>query len=243
MRKLIATVLAALAVLVAGPVVAADFPDYPPIIEIPDVDYGVEGSFYLRGSAGLNLLWAKEAVEACGSCVFPIDHTGFGYSVGAGFGYETGTGLRFDATLDWLGNSGLHLTKNTGNPDIDGEYSLNLRTTLALANIYYDFSLSGHDGYGEEGGMFAYVGAGAGLAYNMTSVDSPATAPISDGANASFAAAGMLGLGYDFGDVVADVGYRGIYINQITNMPSTTGYYIDNPFIHEVRGTVRYRFN
>lgn len=243
MRKLIAAVLVAVATLVAGPVVAADFPDYPPIIEIPDVDYGVAGSFYLRGSAGLNLLWAKEVRDACTLCVFETNHSGFGYSVGAGFGYETGTGLRVDATLDWLHNSGLAITKATGNPVIDGTYSLNLRTALALANVYYDFSLSGDQDYGAEGGAFAYVGAGAGLAYNMTSVVAPATFPISDGAHASFAAAGMVGVGYDFGDVVADVGYRGLYINQITNVPSTTGYYIDNAFIHEMRGTVRYRFN
>jgi hypothetical protein len=243
MRKLLTAVLAAVAVLVAGPAVAADFPEYPPIIEVPDVDYGVEGSFYLRGSAGLNLLWAKEHREACGTCRFPIDEAGFGYSIGAGFGYETGTGLRVDATLDWIHNGGMSITKATGNPVIDGKYSLNLKTALALANVYYDFSLGGDHGYGAEGGMFAYVGAGAGVAYNWTSVDGPATNPIADGHNASFAAAGMLGVGYDMGDVVADVGYRGIYINQLTNMPSTTGYYIDNPFIHEVRGTVRYRFN
>lgn len=243
MRKLLATVLVAFAAMAAGPVVAADFPEYPPIIEVPDVDYGVEGSFYLRGSASLNWLYAKEVRDACGSCVFEIDEHGFGYSFGAGFGYETGTGLRVDGTLDFLHNSGLATTKHTGNTAIDGKYTLHLKTALALANVYYDFSFGGHHDYSAEGGAFGYVGAGAGLAYNWNSVTAPATSPIDAGTNAALALAGMVGVGYDFGSVVADVGYRGVYMSQITNMPSSTGYYIDNPWIHEVRGTVRYRFN
>ena len=44
--------------MIAGQAVAADLPYYPPVIEIPDVDHGYSGSFYLRGSAGLNLMWA-----------------------------------------------------------------------------------------------------------------------------------------------------------------------------------------
>ena len=44
-----------------------------------------------------------------------------------------------------------------------------------------------------------------------------------------------------------DLGYRGIYMPQITNGDAATGsaspYYINNNFIHEVRGTLRYRFN
>ena len=59
----------------------------------------------------------------------------------------------------------------------------------------------------------------------------------------------MAGVGYDMGTWVADVGYRGLYINQINNSPTdpTTNpgrwYAIDHNLIHELRGTVRYRFN
>ena len=42
--------------MIAGQAVAADLPYYPPVIEIPDVDYGYSGSFYLRGSAGRGVL-------------------------------------------------------------------------------------------------------------------------------------------------------------------------------------------
>ena len=168
MRKLTAAVLVAGVTAMAGPVLAADLPYYPPVIDIPDVDYGYSGSFYLRGSAGLNALWAKEAnayecVAPCGGLVvtqFPFVSMGYGYSVGAGFGFETGTGLRFDATLDYLGNEGLKVTKGPAYGARAGDYTVKLRSTLALANVYYDFSLGGSGyGYGAAGGAFGYVGA------------------------------------------------------------------------------------
>jgi hypothetical protein len=253
MRKLTAAVLVAGVTAMAGPVLAADLPYYPPVIDIPDVDYGYSGSFYLRGSAGLNALWAKEAnayecVAPCGGLVvtqFPFVSMGYGYSVGAGFGFETGTGLRFDATLDYLGNEGLKVTKGPAYGARAGDYTVKLRSTLALANVYYDFSLGGSGyGYGAAGGAFGYVGAGAGVAFNHIDVSAPAGVVVPSGANTSAAAAAMVGVGYDFGALVADVGYRGIYINQLSNSaPVPDHVWSDHNFVHEVRGTLRYRFN
>ena len=251
MRKLIAAIMVAGAAVIAGPALAADFPEYPPIIEIPDVDYGVQGSFYLRGSAAGNLLWAKEAHAYDCVCVGPVVETtfpfvamGYGYSVGAGVGFETGTGLRFDATVDYLGNDGLKVTKGPAYGARAGDYTVKLRSTLALANAYYDFSFGGDYGYGAAGGAFGYVGAGAGLAFNHIDVASPAGVVVPSGTNTSFAAAAMAGVGYDFGSVVADVGYRGVYIASLSNgaaSPDTV--WSDHNWLHEVRGTLRYRFN
>lgn len=257
MRKLFAAVMVAGAAAVAGPALAADFPEYPPIIEIPDVDYGVAGSFYLRGSAAANALWSKEAtayecLPGCGGGVvltpFPFTAMGYGYSVGAGFGYETGTGLRFDATVDYIQNDGLKVTKGPAYTPRNGDYTVKLRSTLALANVYYDFSFGGGGsyGYGAAGGAFGYVGAGAGAAFNQSDITSPATtpSPAMSGSNTSFAAAGMVGVGYDFGAVVADIGYRGVYIADLSNgatAPNTLS--SQNNWLHEVRGTLRYRFN
>ena len=59
----------------------------------------------------------------------------------------------------------------------------------------------------------------------------------------------MAGVGYDMGNWVADLGYRGVYLNQINNAPTdpavTPGLYyeVNHNLIHELRGTVRYRFN
>lgn len=243
MRKLLGIVLVALATVVAGPGQAADFPDYPPI-DVPDVDYDLGGSFYLRGSAALNAMWATDVVyntcvAPCGAVVTvtnPVTGAGYGYSVGAGFGYEVGNGLRADATVDYLVNNGL----------TDGTYTLQLRSTIALANAYFDFPLGGM-GFGG-GGLGAYVGAGIGVAYNQTHVTGvPAPGP--DGNTWAAVGALMAGVTYDMGDWVADAGYRLIYMPTITNgqvgivPPNLSPYYINNAVIHELRGTLRYRFN
>ena len=143
MRNFLAVAALAATALVAGPGLAADMPQYPQP-EIPQVDYGLGGSFYLRGSGGLNWHYAHDVQHpdscSCDNYFEPTEY-GYGYSVGAGFGYETGTGLRFDATIDQIETKGLTITKDTG------DFSLMLRSTLALANVYYDFSLGGQ-GFG-----------------------------------------------------------------------------------------------
>jgi len=239
MRKLFSIALVALAALFAGPAMAADFPSYPPL-EIPEVDYGLEGSFYLRGSVGANSMTATDTTYqscVCGTAVTlvnPITGAGYGYSVGAGFGYETGTGLRADLTVDYLTNTGM----------TDGTYQIDLRSTITMANAYYDFNFG--DMGTADGGFGAYVGAGVGAAYNQTVATGPFPGP--DGANWAAAGALMAGVTYDMGDAVADLGYRALYMPQITNgsaavPPTATPYYVNHALIHEVRGSLRYRFN
>jgi len=242
MRKLIAAFLLT-GTAVAGPAIAADMPYYPPVIEIPDVDYGVAGSFYLRGSAAGNAMWAKEVFHPTATPrTFAITDFGYGYSVGAGVGYETGTGLRVDATVDYLSNDNMRATVNdTSGTLTNGVYSLKMRSTVALVNAYYDFGF-GDMGYGAAGGAFGYVGAGAGLAFNDIVTSGPGPAD-TRGTNTSLAAAGMAGVGYDFGHIVADVGYRGLYIDSLANNTTTEPYSIAGAWVHEVRGTLRYRFN
>lgn len=244
MRKLTAAIVVAGATFIGGQAIAADFPEYPPVIDVPDVDYGVQGSFYLRGSAALNTMWAKEVDHPLvDPNVFAIDENGYGYSIGAGLGYETGTGLRFDATVDAIGNEDLQTTIPDGTLLAAGPHKLSLRSTVALANVYYDFGF-GNTGYGASGGAFGYVGAGAGIAVNDFITTGPAgSPPDTRDTNISFAAAGMVGVGYDFGAVVADVGYRALYINSIENDAAPYPYSIANNWIHELRTSVRYRFN
>lgn len=241
MRSLIALAMVGASTFAIGAVQAADMPYYPPVIEVPDVDYDLGGSFYLRGSAGLNGHWAKEAVHPLIGVAYPINTWGYGYSWGAGFGYETGTGLRFDATIDSLETRGASITKPTGT------YTMMLRSTIAMANAYYDFGLGGDWSYGSNGGAFGYVGAGAGVAWNHVETNAPLAAnAVATGGNVSAAAAVMAGVGYDMGTWVADLGYRGLWIGQVNNAPTAdvnTYYEVNNNFIHELRGTMRYRFN
>jgi hypothetical protein len=228
MRILLAALLVAFTALVGAPVRAADMPDYPDI-EVPEVDYGLQGSFYLRGSAGFNMLWAQEHVDTSGCTCSVATGAGYGYSVGAGFGYETGTGLRFDGTVDYLANDGL----------TDGTNTLSLRSTIILANAYYDFSFGGTGS--AEGGFGAYVGGGIGAAYNQVSI-TPTDPTLPDGANWAAAASATAGVTYDMGNWVADLGYRLIYMPTITNNAyGMASWYINGNTIHEIRGTVRYR--
>jgi opacity protein-like surface antigen len=140
-----------------------------------------------------------------------------------------GNGLRVDVTADYLNNSGL----------TDGTSTLQLRTGLLLANAYYDFGLSGDHG-SVGGGFGAYVGAGLGGAYNSTVVTSALVTP--DGSSYTAAGALMAGVTYDMGSVVADLGYRAIYMPTISNGTSSP-FYINQNLVHEVRATMRYRFN
>lgn len=244
MRILTAALLSAAAIGVAAPASAADIFIPPPSAgyDIPDVNAGYGGSMYLRGSLGGNLLWSRYGDHyTLNNGRYDTQKLGLGVSAGAGIGYETGTGLRMDITADYLHNDGLSVTIPAGSaPLAAGEHKLKLRSTLVLANAYYDFGFG--DGFGAAGGAFGYVGAGAGVAINRTFTEGPG---LSDtwGGNTSFAAAGMAGVGYDFGQVVADIGYRAVYINRIENVAPAYPYRVDDSWTHEVRGTVRYRFN
>jgi hypothetical protein len=154
---------------------------------------------------------------------------GYGYSYGVGFGYEAGNGLRADLTVDEIANDGL----------TDGIDTLHLRSTLALANAYYDFGL----GSVGDGGLGAYVGAGLGGAYYQ--VSTTGTDPQADGSGFTPAAAAMVGVTYDMGAAVADLGYRLVYMPQMSNNVTFPGssYYLNDNFVNEIRATLRYRLN
>ena len=49
-------------------------------------------------------------------------------------------------------------------------------------------------------------------------------------------------MSYDFGSYVADLGYRGIYMNKVMSQPKglAGAYLINDNFIHELRTSVRY---
>lgn len=237
MRKLLALIVMGLSTLFVAPAMAADMPYYPDI-EVPDVDYGLEGGFYLRGSIATNLAWARDFNVACGCLVtgpWQFQTAGYGYSFGAGIGYEYGDGLRTDVTLDYFDNSGLKGTIGAG----PSSSTYRIRGGVALANAYYDFGLGGGGSAG--GGFGVYVGGGVGLAsYEVADIG---TAPDPTGTGVTGAAAAMAGVSYDMGSAVADLGYRALYLPHVANHSITDPINIRDTIIHELRGTVRYRFN
>ena len=235
MRSLFAVAIVAVAALVAAPAVAADYPTYDfPEYDLPDlpqVDTGLTGGFYLRGSVGGNL-WTASDGQYC-ACVNTFDEAGYGYSLGVGFGYESGTGLRADLTVDYLSNDGL--TSSSG-------HEVNLRSGLVLANIYHDFMF--HEGGAAGGGIGGYVGAGLGFAHNYSEVMTGGSRA-AWGSSVEAAAAAMVGVTYDMGSAVADFGWRGIYMNKVMSQPASVSdaYIINDNFVNELRASIRYRIN
>ncbi len=153
MRILFAALLVAFTAIIGAPARAADLPDYPQI-DIPEVDYGLQGGF-LPARFGRH----QFAVDAG-----PHQHLRLRLHHGDRcrlrlFGrrrlrLRDRRRLRFDGTVDYLSNDGL----------TDGTNTLHLRSTVALANVYYDFGLR-RSGGSAAGGWGAYVGAGLGAAY------------------------------------------------------------------------------
>ena len=98
-----------------------------------------------------------------------------------------------------------------------------LRSTVALANVYYDFGLGGDFGYRRLPAAPSVMSAPVPVLPGTTPKSLPRLAvPVPTGGNVSAAAAVMVGVGYDMGTWVADVGYRGLYINQINNAADLT---------------------
>lgn len=234
MQKWTMAATLAVATMFSGSVFAADMivpePEYPTYPELPEVDYGLGGSFYLRGSLGGNALWARN-VSMCPCADYQVTDFGWGYSYGVGAGYEFGDGWRADITLDNVHNSGL-----TANG-----YKATLRSTVALANVYYDFDLEGL-GHSVEGGWKAYVGAGVGKAWSWASATDGTTTFVEGAGNRSWAGAGMVGVSYDMGNLVADVGYRALWMKGFSTSGGTD-FWAQDAIAHEVRASLRYRFH
>ena len=81
------------------------------------------------------------------------------------------------------------------------------------------------------------------LDLELAQVDAAAGEPLDlvDGAFHAGAPAEGVVLADDLGN--ADLGYRGLYMPVLTNSTVDDPIFVHDAFIHELRGTVRYRFN
>lgn len=210
MRKLLAIALLAFAAALPAAAQAADFPETPYVP--PQVDYGLEGGWYLRGSKAISYDYAPD-IQTCGC---GTTATGWDFSAGFGFGYEFDNGFRLDKTLDYFVSNG----------ETDSADAYNLRAGLILGNAYVDFDLG-------DGDLVGYLGAGAGGAYYSLTADNSV-----GGTGWTWAAAAMAGIGYDMGTEVIDAGYRLVYLNElVTGDPAT----VNGFYSHEFRVTWRHR--
>ena len=253
--------------LCAPPVLAADLGvplAPPPQVVDPQMEFG--NSWYLRGDIGavletqpkisndLNLLSDKKRKAAL--------------SADFGFGYKINEWLRTDIIAEYRtqqtrsGIGGLVTNCPTaigvpGNCDVRGYSKLSHWNLLANADV----------DLGNWSGVTPYVGAGAGVSFNVSrgsvaytiaGTGTPYIAPIdpitllpispvlnrvqSTGANTHFAWNVMAGLGYALNEhATIDLGYRYLNMGRFTGVADSSGAISKKQLTsHEVRLGVRY---
>jgi len=214
-------------------------------------------SWYVRGDFSHSWMDAGElrgAITPFNS--WSIDNT---WSLGGGIGYYFGRGFRGDLTYDWRANTDV---RGRGGCSTD----FDLRSSLLLANLYYDFRAYER--------FTPYVGLGLGAVHHQASggniIDTGCGTPVitfDSGSNWSAAGAVMAGFSFRIdrggherisikdqpvaaepGRLHLDVGYRFLYLgdahagNISTPVPPvvTPGPHLDDITAHEIRVGLRW---
>lgn len=183
-----------------------------------------------------------------------IDNT---WTVGGGIGRYFGNGFRGDVTIDHRFES--DVTGNLADPlsNLPGTRTFGLKSTVVLANLYYDFDLGSR--------LTPYIGVGLGFSHNSTedgTVNDPCgclTGTIEGDSQTDVAAALMAGLSvklrggtttvpgsFKDGSVTVDsgrslfldVGYRFLYLGEAATGPVNATYTAPVAGGHGGSGTV-----
>ena len=159
------------------------------------------------------------------------------WGFGGGVGLYFGRGFRGDLTIDRLAES--DVTADLADPlaHLPGLRSFGLKSTVALANLYYDFDM-GHR-------FTPYVGVGLGFTRNKTSdgtVTDPCgclTGTIEGDSDTHVAGAAMAGFQIKLRDRLSfDAGYRFLYLGEAATGPVTATYTADNATNGHLTGDV-----
>ena len=229
------------ALVIAGPVFAADLipPPPPPVDDLPPppppvqvVDHGgsciylradVGGSFHERPEV------SKTAAGAGGGWGGGL--TAFGETIEDTAFFEAGVGCQLIDTLRFEFAGGFRLKQSVEDPF--NSLDLDLQTYTGFVNVYYDIT--------NYGGWTPYIGGGIGVAYHdITNVNFPAGS--SSGDEVDFAWNVQAGVSYDISPAAKlDLGYRFIDLGKaISNgAPQTI---VDNLIAHEFKIGIRYHF-
>lgn len=229
-------------------------------------------SWYLRADGGYSFYDTPSITENYCGCEYDLVDTDIAntWSVGGGIGMYFGRGFRGDITVDHRFES--DVSGYLADGPLPGTREFGLSSTVALANLYYDFDYFG-------GRFTPYIGGGVGVSYNTTSSgvavgDCPCGGGdgiIAGHSQTEFAAAAMAGVSWKLrgGDQVVqgsfkdgpmvvntgralflDVGYRFLYLGDAATGPITFtgGPGPDDPTVesitaHEVRVGLRYNIN
>ena len=239
---------AALLAGVAGPALAADLAEPPPVEEAPPPVVEAQpvdlGGWYIRGD--LDYHWSNlDSIDYItygpppGTNDFDFGDLKGGFSLGAGVGYKINDYLRTDLTADYWFKSDFN--GQTSDLVTTSTEESSMSALLLLANAYVDI--------GTWNGITPYVGAGIGGAHvKWDTVHDPNTTETNPGSsNWRFAYALMAGASYCLTDkVILDAGYRFTHIEggrmfEFDTTSSGPGF--DHGInTHEVRGGLRYQF-
>lgn len=239
---------AALLAGVAGPALAADFAEPPPVEEAPPPVVEAQpvdvGGWYIRGD--IDYHWSNlDSIDYItygpppGTNDFDFGDLKGGFSLGAGVGYKINDYLRTDLTADYWFKSDFN--GQTSDLITTSTEESSMSALLLLANAYVDI--------GTWNGVTPYVGAGIGGAHvKSDTVHDPNTTETNPGSsNWRFAYALMAGASYCLTDkVILDAGYRFTHIEggrmfEFDTTSSGPGF--DHGInTHEVRGGLRYQF-
>ena len=205
---------------------AADLLPPPPSLEPPMLRGSVEpdSGFYLRGDAGIGIHQIRGTSSTFAAPVpgFQYDSASLGDTafLGIGAGYQFNSWFRADLTGEYRSSArfdGVESYDAQGNaalcsgglrcPDV---YTGSVRSAVFLANGYVDL--------GTWYGLTPYVGAGVGLAHNMSGITTDRAIGNTGGgysngaANSNFAWALMTGVAYNVNQhLKLELGYR--YLN------------------------------
>ncbi len=176
------------------------------------------------------------------------------WSVGGGVGVYFRNGFRGDITVDRRFEADVQGNLSDHNADFEGVRHFGIKSTVALANIYYDFDF---------GNRFTpYVGVGLGITKNETTAGyvetcGCTTATIDGDSNTHVAGAAMAGAAIKLrgGSTVVgggmkdapmtvdngrglylDVGYRFLYLGDAATGPITAvgGTVSEDPTVHDI---------
>jgi opacity protein-like surface antigen len=249
-RSIVAS--AALALASPAAVSAADL--YPGMKDTP-VAYSQPVRWYLRGDYSYSWMEGGELSRA----IVPFDSASIDntWALGGGVGTYFGRGVRGDVTYEWRGSTDV---RGTGPGTVSTQFDL--RSSLLLASLYYDFRPTER--------FTPYVGVGLGAAYHRSSGGTIQTActvcaTYGDDSNWSAAGALMAGISYRIdrgghapvsikdgggyaepGRLHVDVGYRYLYLgdahtgNLIGTTFATPGPRLDDITAHEIRVGLRW---
>ena len=144
-----------------------------------------------------------------------IDNT---WGVGGGIGVYFGRGFRGDITVDHNFESDVSATLGDINSPLPGVRKFSLESTVALANLYYDFDM---------GNRFTpYVGVGLGVTKNKTGAGTVTdlcgclSGTIDGGEETHAAGALMAGFTVKLRERLSfDAGYRFLYLGEVATGP------------------------